>query len=450
MAPITRLPAAPTMDRRGAFGLAGRLILGATAAAVLPRCLDDHRSSGNLFPTDDFGPPPADPVLPGAPATSAYTLSSEVKPFGELDLPKSQFLAGFVVGPGSRLVATSTSFGGTIPHVIAGGLVTPSGVVIDFAQETAQRLGIPHLDPVQDAYNSFYGILRAVVPWHDVQTNAWGWDLWHVLPSFMSIARGDTLDAAASQVSGMVLAGGTLAFVSSNLVGPNNFAPGTLHIDDNKWAPRNPTSYPEGTFNTGGLNPNGLREVVIDGNTFLMVVNSGAIDTDGNSLDSGSILLFPSQETGTPSTLIDAPGGLALSGQISLIDTEDGPVVALPSAANDGKIHLVNLRTLRETGSFEQSATVITLPTIKGGKNLVAFAEFSPDGRYLAAANQNTGRMYVYDLLAGQFTTADGYLLDVEPHNHQEIAPTAAWLDGAGLLVGVGPDFKLIPRVQTA
>lgn len=443
MPPVT--PAGPLMGRRGFFGRAGNLALGAAAAAVLPRCLDDSKPSGSLFPTDDFGTPPADPVLPGAPAVSAYALGGEVKPFGALRLPKSQFLAGFVVGPDGRLAATSTSVGDTMPHLFAGGLVTPGGVVFDLTQEVARRLGIPHLDAVQNAYNG--NMLRAVVPWHDVQTNAWGWDLLYVMPPFMSIASSDPLDAAASQVSGMLLAGGTLVFVSSNLVGPNNFAPGTLHISDLTWDPRNPTSYPEGTFNTGGLNPNGLREVVIDGSTFLMVVNSGPIDTDGNSLGSGSILLFPSQEAGAQSSLIDAPGGLALSGQVSLIDTEDGPMVALPSAANDGKIHLVNLRTLRATGSFEQSATVITLPTIKGGKNLVAFAEFSPDGRYLAAANQNTGRMYVYDLLAGQFTTADGYLLDAEPGNHQEIAPTAAWLKGAGLLVGVGQGFQLIPTL---
>ncbi|GEM_PF-3502103 len=149
---------------------------------------------------------------------------------------------------------------------------------------------------------------------------------------------------------------------------------------------------------SSGYNPTDAGKIRKDGKTYLVIVCTGAFDSQQNLITESRLDLFDVSDTSTlepARTYSLGTVGAGINGEVAV--TPDGKRALLPTGDNSGHILDVDLQT--------GAVTHIPLPVIfqrraNDGKMLAFFSDLSisPSGRYFAAGNYNDGRVYVVDL----------------------------------------------------
>lgn len=239
-----------------------------------------------------------------------------------------------------------------------------------------------------DQYHQILGIPDQVVTGSQLfysgqHKDQWGfgaWDVgsqnqdqWAALPTLSP--------GTPSFAKGIDLVGEKIFVVSSNVsfaTGSAVYKPGTVFAFD-------ATRHPIATIATSQVNPTSVGHFELGGITYLAVVASGPMNGGDNK--SHLDIINPSTLALTQS--IPLPfGSLGISGEITIA----GGRMAIGSADNSGRIIVLN------THDLSAAPLILTVPEAfeKSGFHFISMARLTPDGKYLAAGNYNTGKVAVW------------------------------------------------------
>lgn len=447
-----------------ALAMARRTVLKAgvagAAALFLPRCggsVGSGPAPASRFGGGDTAAGAFDAGVTAADtaataAARSYRLGSQVLDYATFDhLPADHFIAGLALRDANTALITTGSVASSAPHHILTVQLGNEGV-------TVMNDGTVPFRPVGPAVIHPQNPDTMFVATHDPATEQWG----------MAQLYGAQV-ALRGTVTGTYVSGVALsthdAFPSGLLaVGASAFEGGVFGDDSVTLFDLQRVAASGGqngtlTLTTTGKNVGGMADVTINGTPYLMIINVGSISHQGDVSDAGALTLIPLADITdafahgtTPQQLTyPLPAGLNLRQGVSIAQTEDGPMALLPSAANDGRLYLLSLRTLSESEIERRcfndgvlNLPFITVPDITAGAlAYIGVGDVSPDGHWAVATNLNTGRGYLIDVAEQTVVNPTGYLLDPTPLDHQEVG-AGVWTEH-GYVIPVGRDMKLIP-----
>ncbi|HEX5034299.1 MAG TPA: hypothetical protein VFW62_07465, partial [bacterium] len=197
-----------------------------------------------------------------------------------------------------------------------------------------------------------------------------------------------------------------------------DFQPGTVLAFD-------PLSHEYSRLPTSAFNPTGVAEA--DGR--LLVVNSGAIDRNGQVSSEGSLDVFNPNTFELEASLPLGRRGAGLAGEIAL--SSDGRRALLPTADNSGRLILVDWPTSQVREIDLRAAGI-------GGERIFfSNLQVSADGNFAVVSNFNDGRIYTVDLDQG---TIVGSSLGVDAQTHDFNGLSDGLRLGAEYFIGFGPE----------
>ncbi len=177
----------------------------------------------------------------------------------------------------------------------------------------------------------------------------------------------------------MVMVGGDITFKGMNA---DSYSPGVAIVFEG-------TSVTPQFRPTQGHNPTSIGSWTQSGVTYVGIVNTEALNTDGKTNGQKSSLTVMNMKTLQTNTPIELPsGGLGVAGELAVA----GGFLAIPSADNSGHIYLLNTQNLSAT---PQTLTIADA-AISSGKYLVSFVKILD--HYLIAGSYNSSMISSWDL----------------------------------------------------
>ncbi|HKX11635.1 MAG TPA: hypothetical protein VJP40_00685 [bacterium] len=218
---------------------------------------------------------------------------------------------------------------------------------------------------------------------------------------------------------GLVEIDGRLFVATSNYdEAHSDFQPGTVLAFD-------PSDHAYSALPTSAFNPTGVAEA----NGRLLVVNSGAIDRNGQVTSDGSFDVFNPNTFELEASLPLGRRGAGLAGEIAL--SADGNRAILPTADNSGRLIVV------DWASSQVRELDLRAAGISGSRIFFSNLQVSADGNFAVVSNFNDGRVYTVDLNQG---TLVGSSLGVDAQTNDFNGLSDGLRLGAEYFVGFGPE----------
>jgi hypothetical protein len=226
---------------------------------------------------------------------------------------------------------------------------------------------------------------------------------------------------------GMVELGGQVYVATSNYDEVNeDYLPGTV------------LTYNSGTGSfsvlpTTGYNPTSVTPILHQGQQRLLVVESGAINRQGEALTESRVEIFDPLTKTWVYHLSLGKVGAGLSGEVAV--SSDGHQVILPTGNNSGDLLIVDLAA--------QNVRTVRLKDqgVSSDRVLLTNAQLTEDGHYAFAGNFNDGRVYAVDLNQPQMSPTP-LRVDTNTLDGEGISDTLR--QGRDLFVGMGPQILRI------